>query len=389
LNTSTSCASGCDPALIITTDDDSGGGLDSFISMDLAAGTYGIGANSVVPGPGSYTLETSITQDKLYVDDDDPTCGGQAPCFEAVQDAVDAAIGSTMVTVLPGVYVENIRIEGKQIVLVSASGVSVTVLDGGGNGSVIYIGEGANVTIEGFTIRNAGGTKTFVENGYGIVVTPFTEARATIRNNVLTQNFVRGGIGIIAGMVEVQVQRNEVIDNFRGIDVQGAEGLVQIVNNVVAFNRVDPGDPTGAGISLLGDLILDVVNNTVYGNEAVFGGGLGANASNLTLLNNIFFANTASSTGPDLYLVQDALNATVTYNIIGDGQFDGVDNNFAGDPLLVNPLLGDFGLQLASPAIDEGLNAGAPDIDFAGSFRPLDGDGDGTATVDIGAFESP
>ena len=63
LDRSTSCSSGCTPvqAILITEDDDSGGGVNGFdalISMDLAAGTYIIIANSVLPETGSYTLET-------------------------------------------------------------------------------------------------------------------------------------------------------------------------------------------------------------------------------------------------------------------------------------------------------------------------------------------
>ena len=63
MNKSTSCSSGCTLADVITDDDDSGGGVNGFdalISMDLAAGTYTILANSAQPETGSYTLETSF-----------------------------------------------------------------------------------------------------------------------------------------------------------------------------------------------------------------------------------------------------------------------------------------------------------------------------------------
>ncbi len=58
MDTSTSCANGCDLTQIIATDDDTDVGFDALISIDLAAGTYGIGANSIFPATGSYTLET-------------------------------------------------------------------------------------------------------------------------------------------------------------------------------------------------------------------------------------------------------------------------------------------------------------------------------------------
>jgi hypothetical protein len=44
-------------------------------------------------------------------------------------------------------------------------------------------------------------------------------------------------------------------------------------------------------------------------------------------------------------------------------------------------------LQVNSPAIDQGSSADAPPDDFDGNFRPQDGDGNGTAIHDIGAFE--
>ena len=44
-------------------------------------------------------------------------------------------------------------------------------------------------------------------------------------------------------------------------------------------------------------------------------------------------------------------------------------------------------LQDASPAIDAGNNASSENVDQRGINRPVDGDRDGTATSDIGAFE--
>jgi hypothetical protein len=61
-------------------------------------------------------------------------------------------------------------------------------------------------------------------------------------------------------------------------------------------------------------------------------------------------------------------------------------SNEVADPRLVDPAAGDFRLQPASPCIDAGGGGGR---DFAGTLRPLDGDGDGLAIRDRGAIESP
>jgi len=61
--------------------------------------------------------------------------------------------------------------------------------------------------------------------------------------------------------------------------------------------------------------------------------------------------------------------------------------NINADPQFVSG--SDFRLQKGSPSIDAGSTAPGLLVDFGGAVRPQDGDGNGSAVRDQGAFEAP
>ncbi len=126
-----------------------------------------------------------------------------------------------------------------------------------------------------------------------------------------------------------------------------------------------------------------VTNCTFSGNSATtYGGGMYIELSSPKLTNCILWGDSQDE------IVEDTSSPTVTYSDI-QGGYSG-DGNINADPLFVDADNGDFHLTADSPCIDAGTNT-APDLptlDFEGDARVIDGDGDGTATVDMGVDEA-
>lgn len=307
--------------------------------------------------------------------------------FATIQAALTAAASGDRVVVGAGTWVENIDFQGKNISLESVGGASVTTIRPNG-GTVVTVGPGGAVI--GFTI--AGGTGSF---GAGMDVAG-TGTRVAL--NVFQDNQApigSGGAAIYGNGASPVIERNHFRRNT--CDTQFIAGVVSFVNMsspVIASNVFEDNTcqavnlvlPDGAGPRVMNNTFVAnrvgvrvyraiptatqvYRNNIIVGNATGVLDDVGTNANNPTWQNNLVFGNGTNYSG-----LQDQT---------------GVQGNISVDPQFRNAQMLDYRLASGSPAIDAGTALGAPVNDFDGAARPADGNGDGVAAFDIGAFEAP
>ena len=271
----------------------------------------------------------------------------------------------------------------------------------GGGGILAY----ASVSLSGSTV-SGNSTATNNSSGGGISANSVSLTNSFVSVNSTTGAGARGGGISVSG--DVSLTNSTVSGNSTaGLSADGggirAGGDVTLVSSTVSGNSAEGSGAKGGGIATFAGEV-SLTSSTVNGNSAADEGGGIARTFNtslpFTIENSIVAGNTDESTSPDLLPNANA-TLTISHSLIGatDLAISGTGNIVGSLSSPIDPLLGPLAdnggptrthaLLPGSPAIDAGSNALAAGLptDQRGLDRLIDGDNDGSVTVDIGSVE--
>jgi len=368
-----------------------GGGVAWTISLsgltidNGAAGSQAGGAIDVEQSTdtsGSFTLANSVVQNSRS-----SNCGG-------------------------GLTLDNgLSPSGHDFVFTNVT-ITGNVAGGGGGGICQYDG---GLQMSGSTISN-----NTVQNGYGGGGIESAASQVTISDSTITGNHAT-----VSGADGGGLQLSD------SVDVSGNPVFDTLTNDEISNNAADY---EGGGIYADGTTKLNVVSSALDGNSVASDTGSAIfNAGTLTLTNSSVFRNSVPqavySTGASAKLTYDSLalntggglgtastapavklDSTLlaqnpsgncsgkkpsslghnlddgsTCGLAGTGDQTGVNAKLAAAQPVGSPPT--IALGAGSPAIDAGAAGTCPAADERGQARPVDGNGDGTAACDTGAFE--
>ena len=285
-----------------------------------------------------------------------------------------------------------------------------------------------NGVVEGNVIRNNDGSSCeFYSCGGGMVIAASWRGTLSVRSNLVIGNIGRkgGGLNLVEGSGGFcTIVGNSIVGN---LAVAQGGGMYIGDSAVVASNLIAGNYAMSSG----GALYLDarhvaaykpavVACNTIVGNCSYGGGGaiwMHTDEAVVEIANCVLFDNRPPVSTLDYWSVYSPGRVVVSNSIIegGEGSFiiggypaqlTWGTGNIDADPMFADGgywwgdeyvLGGDYRLLPGSPCIDAGTNEidlpgttaveTLPDLDLAGVKRIIDGNLDGTATVDIGAYE--
>ncbi len=350
-------------------------------------------------------------------DNGDLTCDATCTLRDAIDDANTAltddiiifASDLTVITLGNEIVINN---RGK--LTINGRGANIFTIDGGPGTNRIFFTNGATVILRNLTLTGGNGSgATFSTNGGAIYAFggATTLDHIHVTGNTATSGGPAGGIYFSGGFGTANVR---IISSTFSANASNTScgGFYNGGSNLVIVNSTFYGNSAHTGGAFCSDGDTTLRNVTISGNTTTQGGGgFYHGAGTLNFGNTIIAGNTATTGAPEILNPNAGNVISNGNNIVGDSPGDSTNTSNpiayqTSDILDTLPLLGalqNYGgaiptmaLLSGSPAIDKGSYTLAVDpsngntpfsIDQRVYQRIVDGDGNGTEIVDIGAFE--
>lgn len=384
-----------------------------FATIQAAIDAANVG-DTVLVAPGTYFERIQINKNLQLRS----SSGASMTVIDGSKSGNGAVVVFTSVertAVLDGFTIQGGRSSGAGGIAISGGPTIINNIiqdNQGGTGNGISMGFSAPL-IRNNIIRNntnsglvsgGGGGGGIEVRGNSCSASLCTEIIDNLIEGNSAPRFLSGGGIYLFSSGPVRIIGNTIRNNSAPLEgggiaaVNSSDALIE--NNLFQGNFTSSFGGRGGAVYWLvpsGDRGVWLIGNTMINNSSIQGAAVYADGfdRNARIANNLMTNNTPTGGVVSCGSFNDPFPPIIRNNMIdggGNPEFSGLcpdalnsNENFAGVPTFEPS---SFSLSATSVGVDRGFNDYVSmTVDIVGNRRIYDGDGNGTATVDVGAFE--